>query len=114
MRSSRSTNGHASCWLRARPTLLLPAPIKPTRHTALATGTLSLAGEYSPGGEPGLALIAPICRVDDRSFRLVCLAFLEVNFTTEGKQPDRRCSLADRTREGTPCPYREGCVFGLE
>src|ERR1700738_4715041 len=37
---------------------------------------------------------------------------LEVDFTTEGKQPDRRCCLVHRTCEGTPCPDYERCVFG--
>src|SRR6266481_7232586 len=39
---------------------------------------------------------------------------LEVDFTTEGKQPDRRCCLVHRTCEGTPCPHYERCVFGFQ
>src|ERR1700716_6947 len=38
MRSSRSTNVQPDCSPKARPTLLLPAPIKPTRKSARTGG----------------------------------------------------------------------------
>src|SRR5205807_10077091 len=41
-------------------------------------------------------------------------AFLEVDFTTEGKQLDRRCGLVHGTCEGTPRLYGEGGVFWLK
>src|SRR5207244_9950314 len=41
-------------------------------------------------------------------------AFLEVDFTTEGKQLDRRCGLVHGTCEGTPRRYGEGGVFWLK
>src|SRR6184192_460979 len=41
-------------------------------------------------------------------------AFLEVDFTTEGKQLDRRCGLVHGTCEGTPRLYGEWGVFGLK
>src|SRR4029077_20198143 len=43
------------------------------------------------------------------------LAFLEVDFTTEGSQPYRGSRLVDGTCEGTPFFYQEGSVhLGLE
>src|SRR5208282_1926512 len=40
--------------------------------------------------------------------------FLEVNFTTEGKQLNRRCRLTHGTCEGTPGPGNKGSVLGLQ
>src|SRR5438094_6561384 len=41
-------------------------------------------------------------------------AFLEVDFTTEGKQLDRRCGLVHGTCEGTPRLYGEGGEYCLK
>ena len=43
-----------------------------------------------------------------------CLALLEVDFTTEGKQLNRGSGLAHRTCKGTPGFHKEGRVLGLE
>ena len=54
----------------------------------------------------GFALMAPdlpkrFCTRQSDCFRIDCSTFLEVNFTTEGEQLNRRCGLAHRTCEGT-------------
>src|ERR1700682_2919647 len=41
-------------------------------------------------------------------------AFLKVNFTTEGKEPNRGCSFTHRACKGTPGSRNKGSVFGLQ
>jgi len=87
MRSSRSSKSQCSRCPRARPTLVLPAPIKPTRKTALSPGT-----ERSPCSER-TRLRELTGERRGRSGLFFCLffrAFSEVNFTTEAAEHDRR------------------------
>src|SRR5437899_2028604 len=113
MRSSRSSNGQPNCRLKARPTLLLPAPMKPTRNTA--RNPEAGADGLASGCAPGLVLMhAALPERLLNPSRPDFSAFLEVDFTTEGKQVNRRCRFAHRTRKGTPCLDYERCVFGLQ
>ena len=107
IRSSKSVNLQPSCSAMMRPTLVLPAPMNPTRTTA--------------DGEPIAVPPAQTCRALGRfcigtrcvftpelpGVNLFFGAFLEMDFTTEGAQHDRRCGLANRTCEGTPLLDRE-------
>src|SRR4029077_8371590 len=114
IRSSRSSNRQPRRRLSARPTLVLPAPMKPTRKMA-RTGILrSDAVPPSSWREPGMPLML-VSRASFLRDALDVLAFLEVDFTTEGSQPYRGSRLVDGTCEGTPFFYQEGSVhLGLE
>src|SRR6266478_1564826 len=121
MRSSRSSKGQPKWRLKAAPTLLLPAPIKPTRTMARTPETD--ADFVVSDGPPGRVLIyggnlrhphGPSSPSLSLGFNGSSSTLLEVDFTTEGKQPDRRCCLVHRTCEGTPCPHYERCVFGFQ
>lgn len=61
----------------------------------------------------GLAASFDLCGNYGLLLRLI-LAFLEVDFTTEGKQLDRRCRFAYGAYKGTPTLGIEGCVLWLE
>src|ERR1700722_1024561 len=109
MRSSKSSNGKTSRRLKARPTVVFPAPMKPTRNTVRKPPTPSRAGGWTAARKPGLVFIDPdllkrFCTRPVRSFNAYGSTFLKVNLTTEGKQLNRRCGLAHRTCKGAPGP----------
>ena len=78
------------------------------RLRGLGRPTGSSAHVWRPSAEPSNAAFRQPLTV------AWFLALLEVDFTTEGKQPDRRCCLVHRTCEGTPCLDHEGSVFGFQ
>src|SRR5581483_163900 len=102
--SSRSAKSHPMERLNARPTLVFPAPMNPTRNT-------------SPDADP-----SPACMPHSGSWvglmaeraRIRFSAFLEVDFTTHGEQLNRRGGFVHGACEGTPCLYHEGGVFRFE
>src|SRR5438477_4723806 len=106
MRSSKSSKCQPSRSPSARPTLVFPAPMKPTRKMA-RTGT-ARAGAFTSWREPGVAFMLVLASL--RLPSLGFLAFLEVDSTTEGSQPYRGCRLVDGACEGTPLFYQEGSV----
>ena len=120
MRSSSPRKANPTFGSRPSQTLLLPAPMKPTRnivrpfprHQTQPGTSWSWAAHrvwcscMAAFGGPQAAFRQPLC--------CLVLALLEVNFTAEGKQPNRRCCLVHRTCEGTPCLDHEGSVFGFQ
>src|SRR6476661_8224650 len=108
IRSSRSSNTQFKRSARARPTLLLPAPIKPTRKTAFSPEPgVFFGGEVRTRVRVFVPAALPE-RFFERSglfFWLFFRAFSEVDFTTEAAQNDGR---GDRSApHGTP----EGTSF---
>src|SRR5947209_3805094 len=99
-RSSRSSKRQFNRRLRARPTLLLPDPIKPTRNTARVRICDRSAGGSGWCHESCLPAIAD----SPASF---FLAFLKANFTTEGTQNHGRSCLTDSASKGTSCNERK-------
>src|SRR3954464_2125513 len=98
IRSSRSSKTQFSRCPSTRPTLLLPAPMKPTRKTAFT-------GEGARFLPPGCARVRTLRpeRFLGRSgfcFWLFVRAFSEVNFTTETAQDYGRGD--SRAPHGTP------------
>src|SRR5215470_10067269 len=88
--------------------------MKPTRKTARTGLSCPSAGASVPRREPGM----PFMLVSRASFlreAVDFLAFLEVDFTTEGSQPYRGSRLVDGTCKGTPLLDQEGSMhLGLE
>src|SRR6266536_3702823 len=99
IRSSRSSKRHARRFDSSRPTVVLPAPMKPTSVTEVKRA-------------PAVCVRPLGTRVCSES-RLI-LAFLEVDFTTEGKQINRRSGLAQGACEGTSNLHCERRVLRLE
>src|SRR5437667_1098232 len=96
---SRSSERQPSRAARARPTVVLPAPIKPTSDTTDGTDLCLRARDESLSsvivGNSG----SPFLKDTKGWASLACwirlvLALLEVDFTTEGKQLDRRSGFA--------------------
>src|SRR5436305_837883 len=104
-KSSISAKRQPNCDASSRPTVLFPAPMKPTRTTP--------GQSFGRPDARALTVSSVICGNSGLREKLV-LTLLEVDFTTEREELYRRCRLAQGACEGTPALGIEGRVFGFE
>src|SRR5437879_3898672 len=89
--------------------------MKPTRMTARSRVSHPGAGALCSRRDSGVPFMQVDCGLQNCALWPDFLAFLEVDFTTEGSQPYRGSSLVDGTCEGTPLFHQEGGVrLGLQ